>query len=324
MTTERKMPELGKIEKMDIRGIWRNEAQDFTPWLFQNIELLGDALGLNLEALDQEVPVGRGRFKLDVLARVEGTADEVAVENQLEQTDNPHLGQLLTYTAGRKAKVAVWIAESFREEHITALDLLNTQTDTGTQFFGVKIEAVKIGESLPAPMFEVVAAPNGWAKEVIKTRTASEQKYTDFFQPLVSTLTKDHKLLRITKPAYYSRGISASHSGLSYRISFFTQGGGKHRIELYIDRGDKPLNEAVFNKLHEQKQDIESALGKSHTWDWEHTTRGTSCRISITRDGGIDEENKHDDIRKWMVDHLLKFKEVFDPRLVPIFEEFAE
>lgn len=322
MTTQHTKQELGTFKKVEnIRDIWPTEDDNFTPWLAENISELGDALGLRLEEKEQEAPVGR--FRLDVLARESGTDHNVTIENQFNQTDHDHLGKLLTYAAGYDAKVAIWIAERFREEHRAALDLLNNRTDKDTKFFGVRIEVWTIDNSRPAPRFDVVAAPNNWTKEVRKAGTPLAAKYMEFFEPLLDTL-KDHPDFRkSTNPTYYSRSFPAYHSDsdLSYRISFFTQGGGKHRIELYIDRGDKALNEAVFNKLYEQKQDIETALGKSHTWDWEDTTRGTSCRISITRDGGIDDENKHDDIRKWMIDHLLKFKEVFDPRLAELAEQ---
>ena len=43
------MEELAKIAKIDLRGIWPNEAANFTPWLAENISLLGEALGMDLE-----------------------------------------------------------------------------------------------------------------------------------------------------------------------------------------------------------------------------------------------------------------------------------
>jgi hypothetical protein len=41
---------LGKLEKVDLKTIWENEAYNFKLWLAQkeNLELLGDAIGIEL------------------------------------------------------------------------------------------------------------------------------------------------------------------------------------------------------------------------------------------------------------------------------------
>ena len=43
------MVDLGAIERVDLREVWPHEAQDFTPWLADNLDKLGEALGLDLE-----------------------------------------------------------------------------------------------------------------------------------------------------------------------------------------------------------------------------------------------------------------------------------
>lgn len=41
------MINLGTLTELtDLRHIWKNEASDFTPWLAENISLLGEAVGL--------------------------------------------------------------------------------------------------------------------------------------------------------------------------------------------------------------------------------------------------------------------------------------
>lgn len=42
--------EFGDIKLVDIRGIWKDEAREFTPWLAENIARLGEALGSNLNS----------------------------------------------------------------------------------------------------------------------------------------------------------------------------------------------------------------------------------------------------------------------------------
>jgi len=78
-----------------------NEASDFTPWLAENLQFLGDAIGISLELEAQEKAVGA--FRSDILAKDTQADTWVLIENQLERTDHCHLGQILTYAASLKA-----------------------------------------------------------------------------------------------------------------------------------------------------------------------------------------------------------------------------
>jgi hypothetical protein len=88
----------------------------------------------------------------------------VLIENQLGRTDHTHLGQLLTYAAGLEAVTIVWIAQPITDEHRAALTWLNEITDERFRFFGLEIEAWRIGDSPPAPKFNVVVKPNDWTR----------------------------------------------------------------------------------------------------------------------------------------------------------------
>jgi hypothetical protein len=149
---------LAHLEQVDLREVWQNEAGDFTPWLAQeeNLKLLGDTIGIGLELEAQEKDVGP--FRADILCKDTATANWVLIENQLEQTDHKHLGQLLTYGAGLKAVTVVWIAEKFTEEHRAALDWLNEITSEQFSFFGLEIELWRIAGSPVAPKFNACAS----------------------------------------------------------------------------------------------------------------------------------------------------------------------
>jgi hypothetical protein len=129
----------------------------------ENLTLLAETLGIGgLEIQGTEVPVGS--FHIDILAR-DSEGNVVVIENQFGATDHNHLGQIMTYTAGQEGKATIiWIAETFREEHRAAIDWLNASTIDGFEFFAVEVEAWKIGDSLPAPRFNVIASPNDWTK----------------------------------------------------------------------------------------------------------------------------------------------------------------
>ena len=151
---------------------WSHEAYDFTPWLAENLERLSVELGLELELEGQEVDVGS--YRADIVARVPQTDDRVLIENQLEFADLQHLGQVLAYLAGLEAKIVVWIAKGFRDEHISAIRWLNEHTVDPFAFFAVQVGVVQIGNSELAPVFEVLERPTEWDRQVQEAGQSGE------------------------------------------------------------------------------------------------------------------------------------------------------
>ena len=311
--------DLASIEKVDLREIWSNEAQDFTPWLAEHLSELGDALGLELELQAREAPVGG--YSLDILARDE-SGRPVVIENQLESTDHTHLGQLLTYAAGFDANVIVWIAREFRDEHREALNLLNHRTGEDTQFFGVEVELWKIDNSRPAVNFKLVATPNEWQKQTVNNARAADnvseqrERYQTFFQKLMDTLREEHNFTKARKAQPQNwQTFSAGHAQrVQYGANFAL--GKRARVEVYIDNGDKDWNKNLFDKLLEDKESIESDLQEHSALEWERLDNRRASRIASVRQGSIDDDEEElEEIRNWMAEKLLDFKRVFGPRL---------
>ena len=71
---------LGTLKKVDLREVWESENSDFTPWLAQeeNIEILGEKIGLDLEVEAQEKNVGK--FRADILCKDINTDNWVLIE----------------------------------------------------------------------------------------------------------------------------------------------------------------------------------------------------------------------------------------------------
>ena len=155
---------LGKLKNVNLREAWSHEAQDFTPWLADNLEYLSNEIGIQLELEGQEVKVES--FSADIIARDPQNDRRILIENQLEKTDHTHLGQILTYLAGLEAEVIIWVASSFREPHLSAIKWLNEKTVEPFAFFAVQVKAVQIDNSSIAPMFETVAKPNSWDRKI--------------------------------------------------------------------------------------------------------------------------------------------------------------
>ena len=148
--------EFGKVEFVHLRDIWPLEADDFTPWLADNLHYISDAIGIPLDLVETEAAVER--FSADILAR-DQDGGFALIENQLEGSDHTHLGQILTYLAGLEARTVVWVAREFEEAHLSAVRWLNENTPVDFSFFAVCIWVEKIGDSRPAPVFVVLAGP---------------------------------------------------------------------------------------------------------------------------------------------------------------------
>ena len=152
---------LGRLERLDLKSFWGEQLPDLTPWFLQNIDLLGETLGIDITPLEREVNVDTGAF--NVLG-TDATGRPIVIENRLEATDHNQLGQMIVHASGLDAAVVIWVAPRFHEEFRRGLDWLNDRTDQKVDFFGVEIGLVRIGRSLPAPVLDVVVQPRNWRK----------------------------------------------------------------------------------------------------------------------------------------------------------------
>ena len=306
------MEALGILHKAPLRGVWPDEARDFTPWLADNIDALSESVGIELEVKGTEVPIGR--YSVDILAEDVGQKRKVVIENQLEATNHDHLGKVLTYAAGVDAEVVIWLASSFTDEHRAAFEWLNRRSQQGVEFFGVRVELLKIDESKPAVNFDLVIVP---AEKVARaSRQPSSERgeaYREYFQILLDRLRDDHGFTRARKgqpQSWYS--FTSGTSGIQYGATFAS--GNVARVEVYIDTGDGAQNEAAFTFLNDRRVEIESELG--HPLEWQELANRRACRICFERPGSIDDaEHDLSQLRDWMVDRLLAFKTVFGPKL---------
>jgi len=309
------MTKLSTLTQVPLRDIWRNEARDFTPWLAENLEALGDALGMELECELTEAPTGE--FALDILASDLNRSRPVIIENQLETTDHDHLGKVLTYAAGFDARAVVWIAASLREEHRQTLDWLNQHTDGELEFYGVVIEVLKIGDSEPAYNFRVLVSPNEWRKDKVRRRiTPRGEAYLQFFQGLIDRLREKHGFTRarVAQTANWY-DFPSGYSGINYQFAFAQ--GARATVAVRVQGRDADWNRRVFDELLARREPIEEAYGESLEWDPMEANQ--SCSIAHSRPGSIEDDQKTlADIEDWAVQHLLELKKAFDPHLKEI------
>lgn len=285
--------EIGKLREVQLREVWAHEAQQFTPWLAANPGELGEALGLDLVFENTEVSVGD--FSLDLLGRDLRSGKVVIVENQLGQTDHSHLGQLLTYAAGRKPQIIVWVAKRFRDEHKAALEWLNNVTHVDTMFFGVVVKAVRIGDSPPAPVMEIVVEPNTWSKALLESSSVNSfsekrQTYQTFWEELLEILAKEFPELQ-NKSAQPQSWLPTSTGVTNVNLTLvFTSKG--LRVEYYFESPEAEINKARFGAVYAMREEFEKTTGRAVDWELLETKK--ACRISSSGVDGADVMNLDD------------------------------
>ncbi len=302
---------LSRLTTVAVRSIWKHEAHDFTLWLLENADVLGDALGMDLELTEAERRVGG--FALDLIGTDLATNTVVIVENQLEQTDHSHLGQLLTYAGGTDPSTIVWCAPSFREEHRAALDWLNEHTDEETRFFGVEIAAVRIDESRPAPLFRVVAKPNDWTKQLHTERAAvslspKSLAYQGFWSELLTRIRSEHPAWTKSTAASTQSWITLPYgtSNIWYGMAFTIAG---PRVELYFGASDAAVNLAEFERFLEYRELLDVEFGESIKYD--ALPGKKACRIHVDRlHGDVLDVDSRADYIDWFISTMAKFRPI--------------
>ena len=149
---------IGKLQRVHLREVWRHEAYDFTQWLQVNIDILNEALDLELVSAEREQAAGS--FSIDLVAE-SSDGETYVIENQLEKSNHDHLGKVITYLTAMKARGAIWIVSEPRQEHVNAMAWLNEASNA--DFYLVKVEAVRIGDSPAAPLLTLIVGPTAVA-----------------------------------------------------------------------------------------------------------------------------------------------------------------
>ena len=315
--------QLGRIEAVDLRQIWQHEANDFTPWLAGHLDLLGEALNLDLSLVESEGQVGP--FAVDVVA--DSGSGLVVIENQLEQTDHGHLGQLLTYAAGRDAQTLIWITPQFRDEHRAALDWLNHWTSEEIEVYGVEVRAIRIGDSMPAPEFRPVAFPNTWSRQAggaSSSRAASDdvERYREFYQPLIDEARKRGWTNRSRASAVRHQSFPSTAPDRKVTFGLEFRQSRRNRVvtvSLRMATEDLDRNRAIYDALHDDREAIEAELGREVEWA---PLRRKGAYVRVVGEGSIDDTNEQQQAtRDWMLETLGKLRDVFNPRLNEIIAE---
>jgi uncharacterized protein with ParB-like and HNH nuclease domain len=143
--------------------------------------------------------------------------------------------------------------------------------------------------------------------------SAKDQAYQAFFQQLIDELREQHQFTnaRMGRPQSWYSFVSGV-PGFTYSFNF--PSGNRIRAELYIDTGEQAANKTAFDRLAADRVAIEAEFGSPFTW--ERLDNRQACRVAFYGVGTItDAPEKLAEYRRWAVEHVLRLKKVFGPRL---------
>ena len=306
---------IGKIQRVPLREVWKHEALDFTTWLQENIDVLNDVLDLSLSNAEREQSAGN--FTVDLVAEDEA-GNPVIIENQLEKSNHDHLGKLITYLTAVGAKRAIWIVADPRPEHVGAISWLNESS--AAAFYLLKVEAIRIEDSPPAPLLTLIVGPSEESRGVGDTKKELAERHIirhRFWTELLERAKERTKLHATISPSQYSWiGTGAGKSGLGFNYSII-----KHEaeVQLYIDRGKeaKDENKKIFDTLEKSKDAIEADFGASLEWQRLEGKRGCRIRKQIKL-GGYRDEDKWPEIQDAMIEAMIRLEKALKPHIAKL------
>ena len=286
--------ELVPLKSVDLRKVWPNEADNFTPWLAKpkHLSWLGETL--NMELADAECEVNVGQFRADIRCLDKNNNSVVVIENQFGESDHNHLGQLLTYAAGLGARTAIWIAANFKDEHRDALNVINKLDPGRLKIFGVEIRVGKIADSPRGVGFNVVVGRDIWF---------------EFHQYLIerNSSIKNRLFRSESDSKYHGVDFEPSRRPEFWMAAWRGTSDRRPQIAANLHMSQSKSSED-FNRLKTQLDGIDSDFGGQLRWQSHRKSVGLYKDIANLSDRG-DWPNQFE----WLCSSLEKLDEVFGP-----------
>jgi hypothetical protein len=150
MTTE-----LGTVIKVDPQEVFTEGNDPLSEWLTQHLEVVGDALEMDL------APVGDDRNAGGNVVAHDAVRDRIVIIcSQVSPSDESQLGRLLTLAGDNSANAVVWVGPELRQSHRQALEWFNRQSgDNGIKFYALGLELFRVDDSKPGVVLRLLATP---------------------------------------------------------------------------------------------------------------------------------------------------------------------
>jgi hypothetical protein len=155
----------------------------------------------------------------------------------------------------------------FRDEARAAFDWLNRRTDADVRFFAVEVRLVRIANSPPAPVFEVVSRPNNVVRTLQVPATEGSPRVREFIAEVLDRFVARHPAVR----SWSNRGdrpYAGFGRGPFGRWSIVTgRRGGALRVEAYLNKRDRAHNKFVFDRMAAERARWDAVIGAPLSWE---------------------------------------------------------
>jgi len=181
-----------------------------------------------------------------------------------------------------------------------------------------KVEAIKIDESPPAPLFTLILGkPNDKNDRELDGPSPRDMLLYEFWKGLLEKANKRTHLHSNISPLYQSWiGTGAGKMGLSFNYAIFMHAA---KVELYIDAGSKEgsmeINKKRFSTIKEAETQIEAEFGEK--LEWQPLEDKRACRImKMLEIGGYrDDKAEWPKIQDAMIDAMIRFEKALRPHI---------
>ncbi|MBX3062037.1 MAG: DUF4268 domain-containing protein [Anaerolineae bacterium] len=151
--------------------------------------------------------------------------------------------------------------------------------------------------------------------EITRERDMPEryEKRPEFWRHLIERSKGRTRLFADISPSSdYYMGTGAGKSGLKFHYYIYVR---RAVLDLYIDAKNYTLNKQYFDKLYNERDQIEAEFG--HPLDWRRLDDNRASRIVFALDGsdGLATPKSWDALQDRMIDSMIKLDKVLRPRI---------
>lgn len=151
--------DFGTLELVDPNRVWENGGDGFAPWLLAHCDRIADLLGVDSglgasQRVSTSTPGG--------VVGCDGDGNVVVMMSSRKSVaESSDLGRALGMAAEANATRIAVVSAEFNAEQRRSISWLNECGNGTVDWFGIELRVMRIDDSPPAMLFDLVAGPGG-------------------------------------------------------------------------------------------------------------------------------------------------------------------